>query len=53
MYMVQIVSLKPVETLIYISRLANAPIYVGTLDHRMWAIENGKVRDTGKSVGKK
>jgi hypothetical protein len=53
MYMVQIVSLKPVETLIYTSRLADAPIYVGTLDHRMSAIENGKIKDTGKSVGKK
>jgi hypothetical protein len=29
------------------------PITVATPDGRIWAIENGKIKDTGKSVGKK
>lgn len=51
MSMVQIVSSKPLETLIYTSNLANMPIYVATFPHgRMYEVEKGKIKDTGKSV---
>ena len=54
MHMVQIVSSKPVETLIYTSNLAKMPIYVATLPHgRIYEVANGKILDTGKSAGKK
>jgi len=54
MYMVQIVSSKPLETLIYTSNLAKQPIVVATFpDGRIWEIENGKAKDTGKFAGKK
>jgi len=54
MYMVQIVSSKPLETLIYTSNLAKQPIVVATFpDGRIWEIENGKAKDTGKTAGKK
>jgi len=53
MHMVQIVSSKPVETLIYTSNLAKMPIYVATLPHgRIYEVANGKISDTGKSAGK-
>ena len=44
LWMIQLLSNKRVETLIYTSRLATAPIYVGTPDHRVWAIKNGKIK---------
>ncbi len=54
MYMVQIVSSKPLETLIYTSNLTKQPIVVATVpDGRIWEIENGKAKDTGKTAGKK
>ena len=54
MTMVQIVSSKPVETLIYTSNLAKMPIFVATVPRgRTYDIEKGKIRDTGKTVGKK
>jgi hypothetical protein len=54
MYMVQLVSSKPVETLIYTNRLSGMPIVVATPpDGRIWEIEGGKMKDTGKSAGKK
>jgi hypothetical protein len=54
MYMVQIVSSKPVETLIYTSNLAKMPISVATLPHgRLYEVANGKILDTGKSAGRK
>jgi hypothetical protein len=54
MYMVQIVSSKPVETLIYTNRITNLLIVVATMpDGRIFEIENGKVKDTGKMAGKK
>lgn len=49
MYFNQIVSNKPVETLIYTSHLARKPIYVGTPDGKVWVIRNGRMRiDTTK-----
>ena len=39
----QIVSNKPVETLIYISNHARQPVFVGTPDHKMWQVANGKM----------
>jgi hypothetical protein len=54
MYMVQIVSSKPVETLIYTSNLANMPIYVAIVPNgRIYEVANGRIVDTGKSAGKK
>jgi hypothetical protein len=42
-YMNQIVSNKPVETLIYSSNLAKVPIAVGTPDGKVWTVQNGKM----------
>lgn len=54
MYMIQLVSSKPVETLVYTYRLKGVPIYVTTNPGgEIWKIENGKIKDTGKSVQKK
>jgi hypothetical protein len=54
LHMVQIVSPKPVETLLYTNRITRLPIYVATLpDGRIWEVENGKAKDTGKFAGKK
>ena len=43
LYYNQIVSNKPVETLIYISNLSGRPIFVGTPDGKMWRVANGKM----------
>ncbi len=52
--MAQIVSSKPLETLIYTSNVTKMPITVATVpDGRIWEVENGKVKDTGKFAGKK
>jgi hypothetical protein len=54
LHMVQIVSPKPVETLVYTNRITNLPIVVATLPNgRIFEIENGKIEDTGQTVGKK
>lgn len=54
MYMVQIVSSKPLETLIYTSNITKEPIVVATMpDGRIFEIENGKIKDTGKFADKK
>jgi hypothetical protein len=54
MHMVQIVSSKPLETLIYTSNMAKMPIYVATFPHgRIYEVANGKITDTGKTAGKK
>jgi hypothetical protein len=54
LYMVQIVSSKPLETLLYTNRVTGFPIVVPTFpDGRIWEIENGKAKDTGKFAGKK
>jgi len=39
----QIVSNKPVETLIYTSRLSGRPIFVQTPDGKMWQVANGRM----------
>ena len=44
-YMNQVVSNKPVETLIYIAHLMKQPIFVGTPDGRVW-----KVTGRGMSI---
>jgi hypothetical protein len=54
LWMIQLVSSRPVETLIYTSNLVRLPIVVATTPGgRVWEIENGRIKDTGKSVGKK
>jgi hypothetical protein len=51
LYMVQIVSSRPLETLIYTNLVTGFPIVVATFpDGRIWEIENGKAKDTGKSA---
>jgi hypothetical protein len=46
MHMVQIVSSKPLETLIYTSNRAKMPIFVATLPHgKIWEIENGRIKE--------
>jgi len=48
--LIQIVSNKPVETLIYTANLANKPIYVRTPDGKTWIVGEGKMQvDTSKS----
>jgi hypothetical protein len=42
-YMNQIVSDKPVETLIYSASVLRQPIVVGTPDGKVWLVENGKI----------
>ena len=44
LFMMQLVSNKPVETLIYTANLAKKDIYVGTPDRKMWIVGNGKMR---------
>jgi hypothetical protein len=51
---VQIISSKPLETLVYTSNLAKMPIYVATVPHgRFYEVANGRIVDTGKSVGQR
>ena len=42
--LIQIVSNKPVETLIYTANLAKKPIFVRTPDGKSWLVEKGKMR---------
>lgn len=44
LYFNQIVSNKPVETLVYTSNLAKKNIYVGTPDGKMWIVGRGKMQ---------
>jgi hypothetical protein len=44
LWLIQLVSNKPVETLIYTSNLAKKPIYVRTSDGKTWAVGEGKMR---------
>ncbi len=54
MFITQLVSATPVETLIYTNRVTGYPIIVATIpDGRIWEIENGKMKDTGRSAAKK
>lgn len=54
MVMVQLVSANPVETLVYTNKLAGLPIFVATTPGgKIWEIDNGKMKDTGKKVGEK
>ena len=44
LYLIQLVSNKPVETLIYTSNVARKPIYVRTPDGKSWIVGEGKMR---------
>ena len=44
LFVIQLVSNKPVETLIYTANLAKKPIYVGTPDGKRWIVGDGKMR---------
>jgi hypothetical protein len=49
LWLIQLVSNKPVETLIYTANLAKKPIYVRTPDGKTWVVGEGKMRvDTSK-----
>lgn len=49
LFLIQIVSNKPVETLIYTANLAKKNIYVRTPDGKTWVVGEGKMRvDTSK-----
>jgi hypothetical protein len=52
LFMNQIVSNKPVETLIYTANLAKKNIYVGTPDGKMWIVGNGKMRVDASKPGR-
>jgi len=50
LWLIQLVSNKPVETLIYTSNLVKKPIYVRTPDGKTWVVGEGKMRvDTSKT----
>ena len=51
LFMMQRVSNKPVETLIYTANLAKKDIYVGTPDRRMWIVGNGRMRVDSSKAG--
>jgi len=53
LYLVQLVSNKPVETLIYTSNLAKKLIYVGTPDGKSWIVEDGKLHVVASKPSKK
>ena len=44
LFLIQLVSNKPVETLIYTANLAKKPIYVRTPDGKTWVVGEGKMR---------
>jgi hypothetical protein len=44
LFLIQLVSNKPVETLVYTSNLAKKPIYVRTPDGKTWEVGEGKIR---------
>ena len=44
LWLTQLVSNKPLETLIYTANLTKKPIYVGTPDGKKWEVAGGKMR---------
>ncbi|HJT45319.1 MAG TPA: hypothetical protein VJ721_03510 [Chthoniobacterales bacterium] len=44
LFLIQLVSNKPAETLIYTSNLAKKPVYVRTPDGTTWVVNEGKMR---------
>lgn len=44
LWIIQLVSNKPVETFIYLSNFHHSPIYVGTPDRTIWKVDRGKVQ---------
>jgi hypothetical protein len=44
LFLIQLVSNKPVETLIYTSNLAHKPVYVRTPDGKTWIVGDGKMQ---------
>jgi hypothetical protein len=53
LFLIQLVSNKPVETLIYTSNLAKKPIYVRTPDGKSWIVEGGKMHLVASKPSKK
>jgi hypothetical protein len=52
-YFNQVVSNKPVETLIYTGRLTGKHVWVGTPDGKLWLIDNGKMSTSTAKAGNK
>jgi hypothetical protein len=53
LYFNQIVSIRPVETFVYLANLAKKNIYVGTPDGKMWVVGKGRMKvDTSKPSNK-
>jgi len=52
-YFNQIVSNKPVETFIYVGKLLQKDVFVGTPDRKMWVIHNGKMTIDNSKPNKK
>jgi hypothetical protein len=44
LWIIQLVSNKPVETFVYLSNFHHSPIFVGTPDRTIWKVENGKMQ---------
>jgi hypothetical protein len=44
LFLIQLVSNKPVETLIYTAHLARKPVFVGTPDGKKWMVGEGKMQ---------
>ena len=53
LFVIQLVSNKPVETLVYTANLAKKPIYVGTPDGKRWIVKDGKMHVVASKPNKK
>jgi hypothetical protein len=53
LYLIQLVSNKPVETLIYTANLTKKPIYVRTPDGKSWIVGDGKMQVVASKPSKK
>jgi hypothetical protein len=53
LFLIQLVSNRPVESLIYTSNLAKKPIYVRTPDGKTWEVGEGKMRIVASKLGNK
>jgi hypothetical protein len=53
LFLIQLVSNKPVETLIYTANLARKPVFVGTPDGKKWMVGEGKMQLIGSRPSEK
>jgi len=45
-WMIHLVSTRPVETQVYVTFLYSMALYVGTVDHAIWKIQDGRISKT-------